>query len=114
MQRRERQLARLLRALIACCALLLAGASPAHSAGSAAGLTPAADVSAWVVARVSAPAAARARSAVRSQAAAASPRRSSVAAASPARTLEPRPLREQRRARRDGRHLYLELQTLLC
>lgn len=125
MQRRERQLARLLRALIACCALLFAGAAPALPLG------PAGDASAWVIERVSAPAALRARSSERLQrsrttapcaaisaAAVASAAFRAVASAafatSPPREPAARPLPEQLRARRDGRHLYLEIQTLLC
>jgi len=114
MQRRPRQLARLLRALIACCALILAGAAPAPVVGAEA------DVSGWLVAQVSAPAA-RTRTAPRGDvrsAPSAAPRSlaavTSLTPASPARTLTLPPPAEQLPARRDGRHLYLEIQTLLC
>lgn len=93
---RQRQLARLLRALIACLAFLCAVEAPLVEGGSAR------DASAWVAERRSAPDAQRAVSRPSE-----SPPIPRSASAQPS-TLA------ARAARRDGRHLYLELQTLLC
>ena len=107
---RERQLARLLRALIACCALLFAFEAPSLGAGSAR------DTSGWVAERVTT--ALLTRVAVR---ASQTSRRTARQASAPPPTFALAvPLRASRSApaaRRtlfDARHRYLELRTLLC
>ncbi len=108
---RQRQVVRLLRALIACLAFLCAAEAPFAAAA------PARDTSAWVAERRSAPDAARTPAAPR-RALERAAARSSAARPAPRGVGAVRPLartaREERQERRDGRHLYLELQTLLC
>ena len=108
---RERQLARLLRALIACCALLFAFAPPSFAAEAAR------DTSGWVAERMAV--AAVTRAAPRAPASRAAARRRQPLRAStllqpalPARTARTAP--PGRRTTVDARHLYLDLRTLLC
>ena len=98
MSPRSRQLARLLRALIACCALLFAVAPPSFAAAPR-------DSSSWIAERV-------ATTLVTGAAARTAP--------TPTPARAPLPLRSEaaaptaRRASVDARYLYLDLRTLLC
>jgi hypothetical protein len=109
---RPRQLARLLRALIACLAFLCAVEAPLVMAGSAR------DASGWVAERGSATTAPRTPAAplralghTVAQRAVSGTSVSLLAAQSP---TQPAPFVARAARARDGRHLYLELQTLLC
>jgi hypothetical protein len=116
MSSRERQLARLLRALIACCALLFAFAPPSFSAASPR------DTSGWIAERVATAivvrAGARAAEAAQRQhggaplATVAHAAPAARAAAPAARAAAPAPA--GRRTIFDARHLYLDLRSLLC
>jgi hypothetical protein len=110
MSPRERQLARLLRALIACCALLFAFAPPSFAGGSAR------DTSGWVAERVTAALVTRAVSrtqpslrTARRQAAESAPTRERVAPPLGSTSAAP----AGRRTIFDARQLYLDLRTLL-
>jgi hypothetical protein len=111
---REHQLARLFRALIACCAFLVAAEAPLLPAWSAR------ETSGWVAERSSAPAVSRAAasragaSRAAASRAAASPAALATALSAPAAlALESAAPREER-SHLDGRYLYLDIQTLLC
>ena len=112
MSPRERQLARLLRALIACCALLFAFASPSFAAETAR------DTSAWIAERTAVAgltqSPARASASSRAAARQRQPLRAStlLQPARLARTARSAP--PGRRTTFDARHLYLDLRTLLC
>jgi hypothetical protein len=112
MLQRERQLARLLRALIACCALLFAFAPPSFAAETSR------DTSGWVAERIAVAAVTRAPAA-RAPARQSQPLRAPTLLqpilrqrALPAGTASAAPAR--RRTTFDARRLYLDLCTLLC
>lgn len=111
MPARERQLARLLRVLIACCALLFAVEAPAFAAAS-----PRA-TSGWVAERVMVAAVARTapRAAEASRAAARQRQpRAPALLETAARTRAAGGAPAAVRTTFDARHLYLDLLTLLC
>jgi hypothetical protein len=110
---RERQLARLFRALIACCAFLFAAEAPLLPLWSAR------DASGWVAARPPASAAPRSPAAPQapgarrpSRSGGATPRTASRALA--ARTAAAGTAAKTMGSRLDRRYLFLEIQTLLC
>ncbi|HEU4581508.1 MAG TPA: hypothetical protein VFS67_24790 [Polyangiaceae bacterium] len=113
MSPRERQLARLLRALIACGALLFAFAPPSFAAGAPR------DTSGWIAERIAVAVATRAtapspeasRRAARPWHSAPAP---ALAHATPPPHAIPPPHATGRRTLFDARHRYLELRTLLC
>jgi hypothetical protein len=112
MSQRERQLARLLRALIACCALLFAFEAPASAAGAAR------EASGWIAERVASALVSRAparagrapRRAARQQRNLPAPVLAHAAPQVRSECVAP----AGRRTAFDARHLYLDLETLLC
>jgi hypothetical protein len=110
MSPRERQLARLLRALIACCALLFAFAPPTFAAGAPR------DTSGWIAERVAIATRAVARAPQAARGAArplrTAPTPSFARAALPAIAATRAPAGQRQSF--DARHLYLDLLTLLC
>jgi hypothetical protein len=109
MSTRGRQLARLLRALIACCALLFAFEAPAFAAAAPR------DASGWIAERVATAVVTRAaRLAPQSSRRAARQQRTDPVPAFTPTVLSARAAPAGRRTTFDARHLYLDLRTLLC